>query len=458
MRIRNRRVVVLGLGATGLSAARWAARHGARVSVADTRADPPRAVQLRAELPQVALGTGPITDATLAGAEIIVISPGLARDQAPIRAAVDRGAELVGDIELFARALPRGQKVLAITGSNGKTTVTTLAMELLRASGLDAAALGNIGEPVLDALAGYERGTRWPDVLVLELSSFQLETTSSLEPTAAAVLNVTENHLDRYTGIDAYAAAKTRIFASGGEQVLNRDDPRSFAMRLPDRVVQTFGAGIPEGEHDWGLVQTKGALRLARGGALLIAASELKLVGRHNLLNALAALALASTVAKIDKKVLAALSSFPGLPHRMERVAEIGGVLFVNDSKGTTVAATLAALAGVERDAVLIAGGEGKGQDFAPLKASVDEHCHAVVLIGRDAPAIAAALSGSKVSVESAPALEVAVARAIARARPGDVVLLSPACASLDMFRDYVERGERFKAAVAAHAQEAAHA
>jgi UDP-N-acetylmuramoylalanine--D-glutamate ligase len=458
MRIRNRRVVVLGLGATGLSAARWATRHGARVSVADTRADPPRAAQLRAELPQVVLGTGPITDATLAGAEIIVISPGLAMDQAPIRAAVDRGAELVGDIELFARALPSGQKVLAITGSNGKTTVTTLATDLLRASGLDAAALGNIGEPVLDALAGYERGTRWSDVLVLELSSFQLETTSSLEPTAAAVLNVTENHLDRYAGIDAYAAAKARIFAGGGEQVLNRDDPRSLAMRLPDRVVQTFGAGIPEGEHDWGLVQTKGALRLARGGALLIAASELKLVGRHNLLNALAALALASTVAKIDKKVLAALSSFPGLPHRMERVAEIGGVLFVNDSKGTTVAATLAALAGVERKAVLIAGGEGKGQDFAPLKAGVDEHCRAVVLIGRDAPAIAAALSGSKAAIESAPALEVAVARAIARARQGDVVLLSPACASLDMFRDYVERGERFKAAVAAHAQEAAHA
>ena len=458
MKLRNRRVVVLGLGMTGLSAARWAARQGARVAVADTRDDPPRAAQLRAELPQVPLTTGPITDATLAGAELIVISPGLAKDQPPIRAAVARGVELVGDIELFARALPAGQKLLAVTGSNGKTTVTALAAELLRAAGLEAAAIGNIGEPVLDVLSAHERGARWPDAFVLELSSFQLETTASLEPTAATVLNVTENHLDRYAGIAEYAAAKARIFAGGGEQILNRDDSRSLAMRQPGRIVQTFGAGIPEAESDWGLVQHKGAPWLARGGALLIAASELSLVGRHNLLNGLAALALASTVIKIDAKVLSALAAFRGLPHRMERVTEIGGVLFVNDSKGTTVAATLAALDGLERPAVLIAGGEGKGQDFTALKASVDAHCRAVVLLGHDAPAIAAALSGVGPAIEFAPALEVAVARAIARARPGDVVLLSPACASLDMFRDYVERGERFKAAVAAHAQEAAHA
>ena len=458
MKIRNRRVVVLGLGATGLSAARWAARHGARVSVADTRSDPPRAAQLRAELPQIPIASGPIVEATLAGAELIVISPGLAKDQAPIRVAVARGVELVGDIVLFARALRRGQKLLAITGSNGKTTVTALTGKLLHAADLTTTALGNIGEPVLDALVAYERGMAWPDVFVLELSSFQLETTSSLEPTAAAVLNVTENHLDRYAGIDEYAAAKARIFAGGGEQILNRDDPRSLAMRLPGRVVQSFGGGIPEGENDWGLVQSKGALRLARGGALLLAANELALVGRHNLLNALAALALASTVAKLDARVLSALAAFPGLPHRMERVAEIAGVLFVNDSKATTVAATLAALEGIARPAVLIAGGEGKGQDFTALKAGVDARCRAVVLIGRDAPAIAAAISGVKPAIEFAPALEVAVARAVARAQPGDAVLLSPACASLDMFRDYVERGERFKAAVAAHAQEAAHA
>jgi UDP-N-acetylmuramoylalanine--D-glutamate ligase len=320
------------------------------------------------------------------------------------------------------------------------------------------ASVGNIGEPVLDVLAAHEQGAPWPDAFVIELSSFQLETTASLEPVAATVLNVTENHLDRYTRIADYAAAKARIFAGSGEQILNRDDPRALAMRLRGRVVQTFGAGVPEGENDWGLVERRGAPWLARGGALLLPASELKLVGRHNALNALAALALASTLAKVDGKLLAALTAFQGLAHRMERVADIGGVLFVNDSKGTTVAATLAALDGIDRPAVLIAGGEGKGQDFAPLKAGVEAHCRAVVLLGRDAPAIAAALSGVTPAVEFAPALEVAVARAIARARSGDAVLLSPACASLDMFRDYADRGDRFKAAVAAHAREAAHA
>jgi UDP-N-acetylmuramoylalanine--D-glutamate ligase len=457
-KMKNRDVVVLGLGLTGLSAARWAARHGARVRVADTRADPPFGSQLAAELPRVPLLCGPITDASLADAAMIVISPGLAKDQPPIAAAVARGAELVGDIELFARALQPSQRVLAITGSNGKTTVATLTGELARAAGLSAAVIGNIGEPVLDVLGGHERGAPWPDVFVIELSSFQLETMVSLEATAATVLNVTANHLDRYAGIDAYARAKARIFAGAGEQILNRDDLRSLAMRLPGRVVQTFGAGVPEAELDWGLVQRSGAPWLARGGALLIAAAELALIGRHNALNALAALALTSSVAKIDVKVIAALAAFCGLPHRMERVAEIGGVLFVNDSKGTTVAATQAALEALTRPAVLIAGGDGKGQDFAPLKSPVSKHCRAVILLGRDAPAIAAALCGVEAVVELAPALEVAVARAIARARPGDAVLLSPACASLDMFRDYVERGDRFKAAVAAHEREAAHA
>ena len=458
MTLKNRRVVVLGLGVTGLSAARWAARRGARVAVADTRADPPCAPQLRAELPQVGLTTGPITEATLAGAHMIIISPGLAKEAPPIRAAVERGAELVGDVELFARALPAGQKILAITGSNGKTTVTALTAELLRAAGLFATSIGNIGEPVLDVLAAHEQGARWPDVFVTELSSFQLETTSSLRPVAATVLNVTENHLDRYAGIGEYAAAKARIFLGGGEQILNRDDARSLAMAVPGRIVQTFGAGIPQGEHEWGLVERKGVPWLARGGALLTAVSELALVGRHNALNALAALALASTTVKIDGKLLSALAAFHGLPHRMERVADIGGVLFVNDSKGTTVAATLAALAGIGRPVVLIAGGDGKGQDFTPLKSAVEAHCRAVVLVGRDAPAMAAALSGATPPIEFAPALEVAVARAIARARAGDAVMLSPACASLDMFRDYIERGERFKAAIAAHAREAAHA
>jgi UDP-N-acetylmuramoylalanine--D-glutamate ligase len=458
MDLRDRNVVVLGLGVTGLSAARWAARHGARVRVADTREQPPCAAALAAELPDVARLAGFFTDATFAGADLIVISPGVARRQGPIAAAVARGVELVGDIELFARALPRSQRLLAVTGSNGKTTVATLTGALLAATGLAVSTVGNIGEPVLDVLAAHEAGAPWPDVFVVELSSFQLETTAHLDATAACVLNLSENHLDRYVGMDDYAAAKARIFSGGGVQVLNRDDARTLAMRLSGRTLHTFGADAPRGGDDWGLVQHAGESWLARGATRLIPARDLALVGRHNQWNALAALALTSTVAAIDERVLARLAAFQGLPHRMERVAEIGGVLFVNDSKATTVAATLAALEGIERPAALIAGGDGKGQDFAPLKRGVDEHCRAVVLLGRDAPIIAAALAGARAPVEFAPGLEAAVARAIAQARSGDAVLLSPACASLDMFRDYIERGERFKVAVAMHARESAHA
>ncbi len=247
--------------------------------------------------------------------------------------------------------------------------MTALTGALARAAGLAVVVAGNIGDAVLDALPADGRG---PDVFVLELSSFQLETTASLVPVAATVLNVTENHLDRYATIDEYAAAKARIFARGGTQVLNRDDPRSLAMRREGSLVQTFGASVPESEEAWGLVDRgadAGGVWLARGGALLIPAADLNLVGRHNAQNALAALALVSAVAKIDRNALAALARFEGLPHRMQRIAEAGGVAYVDDSKGTTVAATSAALEGIERPVVLIAGGDGKGQDFAPLRA-----------------------------------------------------------------------------------------
>jgi UDP-N-acetylmuramoylalanine--D-glutamate ligase len=299
-------------------------------------------------------------------------------------------------------------------------------------------------------------------MLVLELSSFQLETTASLAPTAAAVLNVTDNHLDRYAGIDAYAQAKCRIFAGGGRQVLNRDDPRSLAMAIPGREVQTFGAAVPFAEGEWGLVTRRdhgGGMWLARGGALLVPAADLALVGRHNALNALAALALTSSVAKISRPVLLALTRFEGLPHRMRRLAEAGGVLYVDDSKATTIDATRAALEGLGRPVVLIAGGDGKGQGFAPLKALVERHCRAVLLIGRDGPRIGDALAGCTPPVEIAGTLDAAVARAMALARPGDAVVLSPACASLDQFANYVERGERFAAQVSAHlGRTAAHA
>ena len=462
MNYSGRHAVVLGLGLTGYSLARHLAARGAFVRVADTRTAPPFAAKLAAALPDVPFAAGPFGAETFAGADLIAISPGVPKDQPAIAAAVARGAELAGDIELFARELPPEQKVLAVTGSNGKSTVTALTGALVRTGGLRTIVAGNIGDAVLDTLPA---DSSWPDVFVLELSSFQLETTSSLASTAAAVLNVTDNHLDRYRDIDDYAAAKARIFQGGGIQVLNRDDARCLAMRIPGRLVQTFGAGVPESEEAWGLVDrgTKGAGISPKRGSREAArssvrSSDLALVGRHNAQNALAALALASAVVKIDRGVLAALARFEGLPHRMQKIADAQGVLYVDDSKGTTVVATRAALAGLDRPVVLIAGGDGKGQDFGPLKAAVDAHCRAVLLIGRDAAVIGRALAGTAVAVQQAGTLDVAVAGAIRLAAPGDAVVLSPACASLDQFTNYVERGERFRDFVLAHLAEAAHA
>ena len=366
----GRNAIVLGLGLTGFSLARHLAANGARVRVADTRPAPPFADRLRRELPDVPLATGAIADSTLAGADLIAISPGIAKDQPAIAAAIARGAELVGDIELFARALPAGQKVLAITGSNGKTTVTALTGALARAAGLATVGAGNIGNAVLDAIPAAQQ--RWPDIFVLELSSFQLETTSSLSPTAATVLNVSENHLDRYAGLEHYAAAKARIFAGGGTQVLNRDDARSLAMRLPGRLVQTFGGGVPESEEAWGIVERArdaGGAWLARGGALL-----LPVVGSAPRGPPQRAERARRAGARVDGREDRPLGArrrsprFEGLPHRMQRIAEADGVVYVDDSKGTTVAATRAALEGIGRPVVLIAGGDGKGQDFGALR------------------------------------------------------------------------------------------
>jgi UDP-N-acetylmuramoylalanine--D-glutamate ligase len=448
MHFKGRHVVVLGLGLTGLSLARWLVRHGARVSVADTRDAPPNAQALARDLPQVTLTTGLFSASTFAGADMIAISPGVAKHQPAIAEAVAAGVELVGDVELFARALPGGQKVVAITGTNGKTTVTALTGELARAAGLATVVAGNIGSAVLDVLAAHEGGTPWPDLFVLELSSYQLETTASLHAAAATVLNVSPNHLDRYAGIVDYAAAKANVFAHAAVQVLNRDDPIVRLMRIPGHTVQTFGASVPQSEEEWGFVPRAGGDWLARGGELLLPVSALSLVGRHNAHNALAAMALVSAVTNLTSPVRDALAAFRGLPHRMQRIADAGGVMFVDDSKGTTVAATQAALAGIDRPVILIAGGDGKGQSFTPLRASVERSCKTVLLIGRDATLVARGLSGTSVPVVTLDTLDAAVERAFDLIQPGDVVLLSPACASLDQFGSYVERGKRFAALV----------
>ena len=473
MNLAGKNALVLGLGETGLSMARFLARRGARVRVADTRDDPPKLAALGLHVPQAELALGAYRDDSFACVDLIAISPGVPLATPQVRAAAARGVPVVGDIELFAQALREGNsraqrpppsappQVLAVTGTNGKTTVTALAGAMCRRSGLATEVAGNISPAALDALMQCEDVQHQPEAWVLELSSFQLETTCTLNPVAAAVLNLSEDHLDRYDGMAAYARAKARIFRGEGLQVLNRDDARSMTMAVAGRKQVSFGLDAPGRADDFGLLRVAGELWLAQGATPLLAVKELPLAGLHNAANALAALALARALGLSYTPLLSALRDFNGLPHRLEKVAEFDGVAFYDDSKGTNVGATVAALNGFAEitvcgaRVVLIAGGEGKGQDFAPLAAPVSRYARAVVLIGRDAELIARALGASGVALLRAGSMEEAVALARAKAQAGDVVLLSPACASFDMFRNYPHRGEVFAGCVRtmAHAQ-----
>ena len=452
MSFAGRKVLVLGLGDTGLSMAKWLARGGADVRVADTRAAPPRLADLRRSLPGVTADCGPFQEASFARIDLIAISPGVPLADPNVQRALAAGTRVVGDIELFAQAMAdRRPRIIAVTGTNGKSTVTALAGAMAKAAGADCEVAGNIGPAVLDALMRREDLGRAAGLWVLELSSFQLETTRSLAADAAAVLNITEDHLDRYRGIDDYARAKARVFSGDGIQVLNRGDPRSLSMALPGRKTITFGLDAPRRAQDWGLIERGGEPWLSQGANPLLAVHEVKLAGLHNAANALAALALCRALELPLEPLLASLREFRGLPHRVELVGEAAGVRWYDDSKGTNVGSTVAALAGLARrdsKIVLIAGGDGKGQDFSPLKDAVTRSARALVLIGRDAPRIEAAVAGAGVPVRRAASMEEAVSFAAQSARSGDAVLLSPACASFDMFRDYKHRGEAFRVAV----------
>ncbi len=452
MELAGKQALVLGLGVSGLSMARWLASRGARVRVADTRAAPPCAPQLARELPAVPVATGPWRDSLFARIDLIALSPGIPAGEPAIAAAAARGIPVVGDIELFAQALPAlgPVKVLAITGSNGKSTVTEMTGAMCRAAGLATAVAGNIGLPVLDVLLDVERRPQEPrpQAFVLELSSFQLETTSSLDAQAAACLNLSEDHLDRYDSMRDYAQAKARIFRGSGVQVLNRQDSLARAMALPGRGVLTFGLDAPASERDWGLLEGDGATWLAQGGRRLMSVCQLRVTGLHNAANALAALALGRAVDLPYEPLLQALEQFEGLPHRVQKIAQLGGVAFFDDSKGTNVGATVAALNGMRQRVVLIAGGDGKGQDFGPLQPAVAGHARAVVLIGRDRERIAETLISTGVPLLRATDMEEAVRLAFWQARDGDAVLLSPACASFDMFRNYEHRAQAFAEAV----------
>ncbi len=483
-------VLVLGLGESGLAIARWCARHGCRLRIADTREAPPNLAALQAEGIDAEFVGGAFTPALLdGGVEIVGLSPGLSPLEpalaALVAAANERGVAVWGELEFFAQALRAlgtsgyQPKVLAITGTNGKTTTTSLTGLLCQRSGKKVAVAGNISPAMLDRLASAIDETALPDVWVLELSSFQLETARTFAPDAAAILNITQDHLDWHGSFDAYAQAKGRIFGATTTRVLNRDDaavmkfaPVAGAADAPRTV--TFGLNEPTQDGDYGLSRDNGIAwlveavdrdapdeatttrRRKRDAAhtpdiaqkRLMPADALRIRGLHNAANALAAFALARAIDLPAAPLLHALREYRGEAHRVEVIATIDDVDYVDDSKGTNVGATVAALDGLAQKIVLIAGGDGKGQDFAPLVAPVARWCRAVMLIGRDAPVIRDTLAETGVPLADHATLEAAVHAAAELAEPGDAVLLSPACASLDMFRNYAHRAEVFRAAV----------
>ncbi len=492
-------VLVLGLGDSGLAMVRWCARHGARVQVWDSRDTAPHDNAIEGLATRL---SGPLDTALLAQVQLVLKSPGLAPHDVRIApllaAAAERGTAVMGELGLFVRALADlasaiayTPQLLAITGTNGKTTVTAMTALLVERAGRRVVAAGNIGPTMLDTLAGLLDQPReeWPEVWVLELSSFQLDGVQGFEPAAATVLNVTQDHLDWHGSMAAYAAAKARIFGTQAVRVINRDDETVAAMvpasaapatakarRAPAEPacpVLRFGLEAPRQPGDFGLVVENGMAWLARalpadeplkpkkGEApeihlqRLMPADALRVRGRHNAANALAALALATAIGCPLAPMLHGLREYRGEPHRVEPVGRVGGIEAYDDSKGTNVGATVAALVGLGADVapgrlVVILGGDGKGQDFTPLAAPVARHARAVALIGRDAPLIEQALQGCGVMMATLPTLPDAVQWAYAQAQPGDAVLLSPACASLDMFRNYAHRAEVFVEAVRA--------
>ncbi|MDR3299659.1 MAG: UDP-N-acetylmuramoyl-L-alanine--D-glutamate ligase [Candidatus Accumulibacter sp.] len=450
MELAGKNFLVAGLGESGLAMAKWLHRQGALVRVADSRENPPNREALAAAAPEIEVIAGPFRAETFAAAEVIALSPGVPMATPEIAAA--KNAIIVSEVDLFLDAREKfapNSKVLAITGSNGKTTTTALTAHLLNGAGVAAVACGNISPALLDALMTALDAGQLPRVWVLELSSFQLESTRRFHADAAAVLNISADHLDRHGDMAIYRAVKWRVFDETPIAVLNRD----AGDTIEGRRVFTFGLTPPENVADYGLDDDS----IWFGGTRLIRLCGLPIKGLHNAANVMAALALCNAVGVGFERVAAALETFKGLPHRVEPVAEIDGVLYIDDSKGTNVGATLAAIEGMGRPVAIILGGEGKGQDFSPLKAALEKHGRAVALIGRDAALIGKALTGRHtladaktlagqrdLPMEQFLDLDTAVIWISQEVQPGDCVLLSPACASFDMFRDYRHRSAVF--------------
>ncbi|MEN8760856.1 MAG: UDP-N-acetylmuramoyl-L-alanine--D-glutamate ligase [Thiogranum sp.] len=433
------RTLIVGLGATGLSCARFLALQGVEVAVTDSRQQPPALAEIQKELPGVALFVGGFNVDAFARAERIVLSPGVSLQEPLLKNAQQRGIEIIGDIELFARTAIA--PVVAITGSNGKSTVTTLLGAMAAYAGRDVRVGGNLGTPALDLIRDHE-----PDLYVLELSSFQLETVQSLRCQAATVLNISPDHLDRYDSVDSYVRAKQKIYSGAKVQIINRDDPVASALAWGKGVTIGFGLDAPDAQ-DFGVVDSAAGSWIVKGDERWIPLADVRMAGGHNLANALAALALGDAVGLPRQAMLHVLREFQGLPHRTQWVAEYHGVHWFNDSKATNIGAALAAIQGLEGPLVLIAGGLAKGADFGELAAGLGEQVKAVVLLGEAAGEIEQSLNG-RVRTERAENMTDAVHRAAAIAVAGDTVLLSPACASFDMFTGYQERGELFMRAV----------
>lgn len=434
--------IIVGLGSSGLSVARYLVGQGLPFAVADTRENPPGLEKLKRFAPMADLYLGELDEALLCAADELIVSPGVALATPALQAAAKAGVSIVGDIELFARVAKA--PIVAITGSNAKSTVTTLVGEMAAAAGVKVAVGGNLGTPALDLL------DEQPELYVLELSSFQLETTANLNAMVATVLNISEDHMDRYSTLATYHLAKHRIFRGAQQVVVNRDDALSRPLVADDLPRLTFGLSRPDFKG-FGLIEQDGESWLAYEFKALMPTRELKMRGAHNQSNALAALALGQAAGLPMAAMLDTLRSFTGLPHRCQWVGSHNDVAYFDDSKATNVGAALAAINGFAADMdgklVLIAGGDGKGADFAPLQAPVAAHCRAVVLLGRDADRLSAAL-GDAVVQRRVSSIEDAVTVAAELAEAGDLVLLSPACASLDMFRNFEERGRLFADAV----------
>ncbi|MCW8408469.1 UDP-N-acetylmuramoyl-L-alanine--D-glutamate ligase [Legionella sp. PATHC035] len=434
--------LVAGLGKTGVSVARYLRKKNKAFIAFDTRAQVPTVAEFTKEFPDVRVYTQHIPDEILAELTDIIASPGLPLDTPFLKKAIQMGVDVYGDIECLAREVQA--PVIAITGTNGKSTVTTLVGEMAKAAGYKVAVAGNIGTPVLDMLDDEHHYDLW----VLELSSFQLDLTYSLAPIAATILNVSPDHLDRHHTMDAYVQAKQRAYRQAQVALFNRDDPYTVPTNEVNRI--SFGVDVPE-KNNWGLITQEDKIYLAKGDTRMLAVDSILIKGVHNWLNALAASALADAAGISQQHIASVLTSFAGLPHRCQWVRTLDGVDWINDSKGTNIGATISAINGIggsmQGKIVLIAGGQGKGADFSELANPIADYVRSIILIGEDADKIEAALA-NVVPIARASSLDNAVEVAKSKAKPGDVVLLSPACASLDMFRDFNHRGETFAALV----------